>query len=52
VLHRQMESMEAYAAFTREVFHNDPMVSEYHTYVSMREVVGPNMRIKRRTQKD
>lgn len=48
VLHLQMESMEAYAAFTREVFHNDQTVSEYHTYVSMREVVGPNVRIKRR----
>lgn len=48
VLHLQMESMEAYAAFTREVFHNDPNVSEYHTYVSMREVVGPAARIRRK----
>ena len=41
VLHLQMESMEAYAAFAQEVFHDDATVSEYHTYVSMREVVGP-----------
>jgi Lrp/AsnC family leucine-responsive transcriptional regulator len=46
VLHLQMESMEAYAAFTREVFHGDPTVSEYHTYVSMREVVGPSSRAR------
>lgn len=41
VVHLQVESMAAYAAFAREVFHDDPNVSEYHTYVAMREVVGP-----------
>ncbi|KRE15700.1 AsnC family transcriptional regulator [Bosea sp. Root381] len=41
VLHLQVESMAAYAAFAREVFHDDPTVSEYHTYIAMREVVGP-----------
>lgn len=40
VLHLRVESMEAYAAFTREVFHDDPNVLEYHSYVSMREIVG------------
>jgi DNA-binding Lrp family transcriptional regulator len=40
VLHLQVESMAAYAAFAREVFHDDPNVSEYHTYIAMREVVG------------
>jgi DNA-binding Lrp family transcriptional regulator len=40
VLHLQVESMAAYAEFAREVFHDDPNVSEYHTYISMREVVG------------
>lgn len=42
VLHLQVESMEAYANFAREVFHDDPNVVEYHTYVAMREIVGPN----------
>ena len=41
VLHLQVESMAAYAAFTREVFHDDPNVAEYHSYIAMREVVGP-----------
>lgn len=41
VLHLQVESMSAYANFAREVFHDDPTVSEYHTYVAMREIVGP-----------
>jgi Lrp/AsnC family transcriptional regulator, leucine-responsive regulatory protein len=41
VLHLQVESMAAYATFAREVFHDDPNVREYHTYVAMREVVGP-----------
>ncbi|KMO12285.1 Lrp/AsnC family transcriptional regulator [Methylobacterium platani] len=44
VLHLQVESMEAYAAFAREVFHDDPNVSEYHTYVAMQEIVGPAAR--------
>lgn len=42
VLHLQVESMEAYAAFAREVFHDDPNVSSFYTYVAMRDVVGPN----------
>lgn len=33
--------MAAYAAFAREVFHDDANVLEYHTYIAMREVVGP-----------
>lgn len=41
VLQLQMESMEAYAAFAREVFHDDPNVASFYTYVAMREVVGP-----------
>jgi DNA-binding Lrp family transcriptional regulator len=41
VLHLQVESMEAYAAFARELFHDDPNVSSFYTYVAMREVVGP-----------
>lgn len=41
ILHLQVASMAAYAAFAREVFHDDPNVSEYRTYVGMREVVGP-----------
>ncbi|PTM40837.1 Lrp/AsnC family transcriptional regulator [Bosea sp. 124] len=41
VLHLQVESMEAYAAFAREIFHDDPNVSSFYTYVAMREVVGP-----------
>lgn len=49
VLHLQMESMEAYAVFAREVFHEDPNVASFYTYVAMREVVGPtqNVRSKR-----
>ncbi len=41
VLHLQVESMEAYAAFAREIFHDDPNVASFYTYVAMREVVGP-----------
>lgn len=41
VLYLQVESMEAYANFARELFHDDPNVIEFHTYVAMREVVGP-----------
>ncbi|RRH74817.1 Lrp/AsnC family transcriptional regulator [Falsigemmobacter faecalis] len=37
----QLESMEAYAQFAAEVFHADPHVSSFYTYVAMREVVGP-----------
>lgn len=44
VLHLQVESMEAYANFAREVFHDDPDVIEYHTYVEMREVVASGSR--------
>jgi Lrp/AsnC family leucine-responsive transcriptional regulator len=40
VLQLQVESMASYAAFAREIFHDDPNVSEYHTYIAMREVVG------------
>lgn len=40
VLHLQVESMEAYAAFAREIFHDDPNVASFYTYVAMREVVG------------
>ena len=29
-------------AFAREVFHDDPNVSSFYTYVAMREVVGAN----------
>lgn len=41
VLHLQVESMAAYAEFARDVFHDDPNVSEYHSYIAMRSVVGP-----------
>ncbi len=41
VLTLRLESMAAYAQFAIEVFHDDPNVSEYHTYVAMREMVGP-----------
>lgn len=41
IVHLEVESMAAYANFARAVFHDDPMVSEYHTYVEMREIVGP-----------
>lgn len=40
IIHLQIESMEAYANFAREVFHESPEVVEFHTYVEMREVVG------------
>lgn len=48
VIHLQMESMEAYAVFAQEMFHDDANVTEYHTYVSMREVVGPASSAKSR----
>jgi DNA-binding Lrp family transcriptional regulator len=41
VLHLQVESMEAYGAFAKEVFHDDPNVTSFYTYVAMREIVGP-----------
>jgi DNA-binding Lrp family transcriptional regulator len=44
VLHLQVASMAAYAAFTKEVFHDDPTVAEFRTFVAMREVVGPTSR--------
>ena len=47
VLHLQVESMNAYAAFTKEMFHDDPTVAEYRTFVAMREVVGPGSRSRR-----
>jgi Lrp/AsnC family leucine-responsive transcriptional regulator len=43
VLQLQVESMEAYGAFTKEVFHEDPNVTSFYTYVAMREVVGPTL---------
>jgi DNA-binding Lrp family transcriptional regulator len=51
VLHLQVENMEAYAAFAREIFHDDPNVASFYTYVAMREVVGPlrNSQPDRRT---
>lgn len=44
VLHLQVESMAAYAAFAKEVFHDDETVAEYRSFVAMREVVGPASR--------
>lgn len=41
VVHLRVASMADYAAFAREVFHDDRNVLEYHTYVAMQEVVGP-----------
>jgi Lrp/AsnC family leucine-responsive transcriptional regulator len=38
VLLLQVESMEAYEVFTREVFHDDPNVRAFRTIVSLREV--------------
>ena len=36
----QLESMAAYAAFAGEVFHDNPTVTEYRSFVAMKEVVG------------
>ncbi|ONG51775.1 AsnC family transcriptional regulator [Pseudoroseomonas deserti] len=41
VLLLNLASMEAYEAFTREVFLDDPNVRGFRTIVAMREVVGP-----------
>jgi Lrp/AsnC family transcriptional regulator, leucine-responsive regulatory protein len=41
VLLLQLASMEAYEAFTREVFHDDPNVRAFRTIIAMREIVGP-----------
>ncbi|WP_159995333.1 Lrp/AsnC family transcriptional regulator [Roseomonas sp. 18066] len=41
VLLLNLASMEAYEAFTREVFMDDPNVRGFRTIVAMREVVGP-----------
>ena len=40
VLLLRVASMEAYEAFTREVFHDDPNVRAFRTIIAMREVVG------------
>ena len=41
VLLLQLASMEAYEAFTREVFHDDTNVRAFRTIIAMREIVGP-----------
>jgi Lrp/AsnC family leucine-responsive transcriptional regulator len=40
VLLLRLASMEAYEAFTRDVFHDDPNVRAFRTIIAMREVVG------------
>jgi len=35
VIHLRIASMADYAQFAREMFHNDPTVSELHTYLAM-----------------
>jgi len=40
VLLLQLAGMEAYDAFAREVFHDDPNVKAFRTIVAMREVVS------------
>lgn len=42
VVHLQLASMDEYAAFAKEVFHDDVNVAQFYTYVAMKEVVGPN----------
>lgn len=44
ILHLRVESMAAYAAFAKEVFHDNPNVVEYYTYVAMQEIVGWKLR--------
>ena len=44
ILYLQVESMAAYELFAREVFHDDPNISSYYSYVEMREVVGPSVK--------
>jgi Lrp/AsnC family transcriptional regulator, leucine-responsive regulatory protein len=41
VLLLQLASMEAYEAFAREVFHDDPNVRAFRTIIAMREIIGP-----------
>ncbi|RDE09882.1 Lrp/AsnC family transcriptional regulator [Pelagibacterium lacus] len=43
VVHLRIASMADYAEFAKEMFHDDPTVLEYHTYVAMQEVVGPTL---------
>ncbi|MBR0670034.1 Lrp/AsnC family transcriptional regulator [Roseomonas soli] len=40
VLLLRVRSMEAYATFTREMFHDDPNVASFRTIVTLREVEG------------
>ncbi len=40
ILILQLPGMEAYDAFTRTVFHDDPNVKSYRSFITMREVVG------------
>lgn len=40
VLLLRVASMEAYEAFTRELFHADPNVRAFRTIIALREVVG------------
>lgn len=44
VLHLQVASMASYAVFAKEMFHDDPTVAEYRSFVAMREIVGPGSR--------
>ncbi|MFE1599511.1 Lrp/AsnC family transcriptional regulator [Methylobacterium sp. ID0610] len=41
VLQLRLSGMEAYEAFTREVFHDEPNVRSFRTIIAMRQIVGP-----------
>ncbi|MEE7465485.1 AsnC family transcriptional regulator [Methylobacterium fujisawaense] len=40
VLQLRLAGMEAYEAFTREVFHDEPNVRAFRTIIAMRQIVG------------
>jgi len=40
VLQLRISGMEAYEAFTREVFHDEPNVRGFRTIIAMRQIVG------------
>lgn len=40
VLQLRLSGMDAYEAFAREVFHDDPNVRSFRTIVAMRQIVG------------
>jgi len=40
ILQLRLTGMEAYEAFTREIFYDDPNVRSFRTIIAMRQIAG------------